>query len=303
MTHHVLAVVFVALGFASGAFAQTDPAALVKEGQKLENAGQFEEALAIYRKVAGAHPDRFDAHLGMGRVLDLRGNYTEARTHLQQAITLAPEASRNQALAAMAVSYAFEGNAAGAAKYYQQVFDRQMKEGSPGGAAGVANALGRVYLETGDTASAEKWYRTGYETSKTIEKLSPEDADLWEMRWQHAQGRIAARRGQADAARTHIEGVRAIVARGRLDEEQRSHAPHLAGYVALYLKEYDAAIAELSKADQTDPFILGLLAQAYEAKKEVAKARDLYAQILEMPGHILQVAFSRPLAQRRLAAM
>jgi tetratricopeptide (TPR) repeat protein len=202
----------------------------------------------------------------------------------------------------MAVSHAFEGNAAEAAKYYQQAFDRQVKAGSPGGAAGTANALGRVYLESGDPANAEKWYRTGYETSKKIDKLVPEEADLWEMRWQHAQGRIAARRKQFDPARRHVDEVRAIVARGNLDEGQRTNAPHLAGYVAFYQGNYDAAIAELSKADQTDPFILGLLAQAHEQKGDVTKARELYAGILEMPGHSLQVAFARPLAQRRLAA-
>ena len=78
----------------------------------------------------------------------------------------------------MAVAFAFEGKAAESAKYYQQVFDRQMKANAPDAAAGTANALARVYLETGDLANAEKWYRTGYETSQKIEKLTPEDKEL-----------------------------------------------------------------------------------------------------------------------------
>ena len=89
-------------------------------------------------------------------------------------------------------------------------------------------------------------------------------------------------------------------ARGTLDEFQRSNVPHLAGYVALYEGTLDEAIAELSKADQEDPFILSLLAQAYERKNEPAKARELYQKILDSPGHSLQVAFSRPLARKQL---
>ena len=66
--------------------------------------------------------------------------------------------------------------------------------------------------------------------------------------------------------------------------------------------EYERAIAELSKFGQEDPFGLSLQAQAYERRNDQAKARELYAAILKMPGHSLQLALSRPLAQRRLAA-
>jgi Flp pilus assembly protein TadD len=75
----------------------------------------------------------------------------------------------------------------------------------------------------------------------------------------------------------------------------------VAGYVAFYQGDADLAIAELSKADQDDPFVLGLLAQAYEQKKDQAKARELYGKIIALPTHSLQMAFARPLAERRLA--
>lgn len=280
---------------------QSDPAALVKEAQKLESSGQRSEALERYRKALELDPARFDAHLGLGRVMDLEGKYGEARQHIQKAIDLAPESGQNAALSTMGVAYAFEGKAAESAKYYQKVFDRQMASGAHDAAAGTANALGRVYLETGDAGNAEKWYRTGYETSQKIDKRSSEDVDLWEMRWHHAQARIAARRKQFDAARKHADAVRALVEKGTLDEGQRAAYPYLVGYVALYEGKHDEAIAALSTADQEDPFVLSLLAQAYEHKKDQAKAQELYKQILEIGGHSLPVAFSRPLARKRLA--
>jgi tetratricopeptide (TPR) repeat protein len=286
--------------YAQGA-AQTDPADLVKQAQKLEFSGKRAEALALYKQVLEQNPSQFDAHLGIGRVLDLEGKYAEARQHIQKAIDLAPETGLNPSLSTMAVSYAFEGNAADAAKYYQRVFDRQLKAGAADAAAGTANALARVYLETGDAANAEKWYRTGYETGTKTEGQPPAQLDLWQMRWHHAQGRIAARRKQFDRAQKHLDEVRAIVERGTLDEFQRTNLPHLAGYIALYQGNYDAAIAELSKADQEDPFIMGLLARSYEQKKDEARARELYAKILDSAGHSLQIAFTRPVARTYLS--
>ena len=277
-----------------------DLAKLAEQARQLEDAGDLSKALAAYRQVIQQDPGHVGAHLGIGRVLDLEGQYVEARRHLQTAIDRADDREKNQALSTMAISYAFEGNARDAARYYQQVFDRQIQAGAPDSAGGTANALGRVYLETGDHDNAEKWYRTGYEHG--TKAAAPGQKDLAEMRWHHAQGRIAARRKQAEAARKHVEEVRAIAERGRLDESQRMQVHHVAGYVAFYLGDYERAIAELAKADQEDPFILSLLAQASEQRKDQARARELYASIVKMPGHSLQAALSRPFAQRRLAA-
>ena len=202
----------------------------------------------------------------------------------------------------MAVSYAFEANAVEAAKYYQRAFDRHVQAGALDSAGGTANAIGRVYLETGDLANAEKWYRTGYDSAMKVAARTPAQTDLTEMRWQHAQARLAARRKQFDVARKHVDEVRAIVERGQINPSQRANYPYVAGYVAFYQDNADLAIAELLKADQNDPFILSLLAQAYEQKKDQVKARDLYAKIIALPSHSLQMAFARPLAGRRLGA-
>ena len=303
MRQRILAFAIATSTFGTAAFAQTpqtEPADLVKQGQKLEFSGKRSDAMALYKQALEKNPKQFDAHLGIGRVLDVEGKYAEARQHIQKAIDLAPENGLGPALSTMAVAHAFEGNAAESAKYYQRVFDRQTKAGALDAAAGTANALARVYLETGDMANAEKWYRTGYETAKKVDNLTPEQSDLWAMRWHHAEGRLAARRKRFDQARKHLGEARAVADRGRLDDFQRTQIPYLAGYVAFYEGNLDEAIAELSKADQEDPFILSLLAQAYEQKKDQAKARELYSKVLEAPGHSLQIAFSRPLAQRRI---
>lgn len=305
MLKNQIAILGLVIISASGADAQTGAAAeaadLVKQAAKLEFGDTWKEALTLYRQAVEKNPSQFDAYLGIGRILDVEGQYEEARQNIQKGIDAAPENGLSPALSTMAVAYAFEGKPADSAKYYQQVFDRQIKANAPDAAAGTANALGRVYLETADLANAEKWYRTGYDTAQKIDKLTPEDKDLWEMRWQHAQARIAARGKHFDLARKHAALVKAIVDRGNLDEGQIANYPHLLGYIAFYEGKYDAAIAELSKAEQQDPFVLSMLAQSYELNQNPAQARELYARILTLRGHSLQAAFSRPLARRKAA--
>ena len=280
-----------------------DAAERLKTANRLElNDGNRSEAAAIYREVLAANAASFEAHLGLGRILILDGKVAEGRQHLDKALAAASDSQRNSALSTLAISYVFEGNGATAATLYQQVFDSQLKANAVSQAANAANALARVLLETGDLDNAEKWYRTGYETAAKIQNVPPEEKDIWEMRWRHAQGRIAARRKQFEAARGHLAAVEGLVAKGTLPEGQQSFAPQLAGYIAFYQGRYDEAIAALAKADQNDPFVLGLMAQAHEQRKEMVKAKELYARVLAQPGFSLQMALARPLAARRLTA-
>ena len=63
-----------------------------------------------------------------------------------------------------------------------------------------------------------------------------------------------------------------------------------------------AAIAELQKADQEDPFVLALMAQAHEKLQEDAKAKELYRKILGVTSHTSANAYARPLAVEKLKA-
>lgn len=275
------------------------PNPLVQDAQKRASDGKHDEALALYRKALASDPKLLDAHLGAGRTLDFMGQYTEARRHYSQAIELATPETGAQALSAMAVSYAFESNATEAAKFYQKLFDERIATGNPSAAAGTANALARVYLESGDRENAEKWYRTGYETSKQINGLSDSERDLWLMRWHHAQGRIAARRGNIAEARRHAAALSEILGRGQNDGE-RPQYQYLLGYIALEAGEYDRAITELEKGNPTDSFVLGLIARAYEKMGDAEKAKAFYAKVLASPSHSVNTAFSRQWARNYL---
>jgi tetratricopeptide (TPR) repeat protein len=268
--------------------------------QKMIQSGDVASAVTFLEKIVAGAPQSAEAHLALGRALDLNGNHKAARPHLEQAISLSTDATRSQALAAMGVSWAFESKADEAARYYQRIFDAQMQAKDRGGAAGSANALGRIYLESGNLTKAEQWYRTGHETAKQIPELPANQVALWEMRWQHALGRIAARRKNAAAATDHADQVKVLLEKVANDN-QRPFYPYLLGYIAFYSGDHKRALDELLQGDQRDPFVLGLIAQAYETLGDRTKAREYYEQVMAVPTHSINTAFTRPKARAYLA--
>ena len=277
----------------------TAPEKLVQQGKRLNAAGKQSEALALYDQALKASPDLFDAHLAAGIALDLLGRYGEARQHLSRAIALAPSEAKVNALDAMAVSFAFEGKAAQGAPFYQQAFDLESTD-RPASAAEQANALGRLYLETGDTKNARRWYQTGYETARRQKDEPGSQLDLWHFRWLHAQSRIAVREKRLGEARARRDAARALVTSTKSLADQAPALAYLDGYVALYSGNPKAALAALTSADQEDPFVLMLEARASEKAGNAVGAQQFWRDVLTLNGHSLQNAFARPAARRAL---
>jgi tetratricopeptide (TPR) repeat protein len=274
--------------------------ALVKQGQKLNSEGKQDEALKLYKQVLDKDPNSYQAHLESGMALDLKGDYAAAREHLKKAIDVAPADQKNRALRVMASSYAFEGNSKEAEKYEKQAFDALIAKPDFEAAAGVANELARIQLESGDMDGATNWYKTGYDTAMRRTDMKDADKNLWAFRWANAQARIAARRGQRDEAQKHVAAAKAAFEKAN-NPDQAPFVPYLTGYVAFYGGDYKTAIADLQKANQEDPFILLLLAQSYEKAGDAAQAKEYYGKVMANNGHGPTNAFARPVARKKLA--
>jgi tetratricopeptide (TPR) repeat protein len=278
-----------------------DVQSLVKQGQKLNNEGKQDEALKLYKQALEKSPNSFEAHLESGIALDLKGDYAAAREHLKEAIDVATPDQKNRALRVMAFSYAFESNAAEVEKYEKQAFDALLVKPDFAGAAGVANELARIKLESGDIDGAAKWYKTGYDTAMRKTDLKETDKYLWAFRWAHAQARIAARRGQRNEAQKQVAAAKAALDKSN-NPDQAQFLPYLTGYVAFYGGDYKTAIADLGKASQEDPFILVLLAESYEKSGDAVRAKEYYAKVIANNGHGPTNAIARPIARKKLAA-
>jgi tetratricopeptide (TPR) repeat protein len=273
---------------------------LVQQGEKLAREGRLDDALALYRQALDKDPSLYEAHLAAGMAHDLNGDYAEAQSQFAKAIALASPDTKAQALRSMAVSYAFEGKPGKAAKYEKQVFDERSAKSIWIAAAEICNELARIYLESGDSDKAYKWYKTGYDTASRKSDLTDADKNLWLFRWENAQARIAARRSHADEAQQHIATAKAALDKANNPEQARFY-PYLTGYVAFYTGDYKTAIAELQKADQHDPLILALLAEAYEKSGDAVQAKTYYQKVMESSVHTPANAFARPLAKKKLS--
>lgn len=273
---------------------------LIKQGQQLSREGKQDDALAVYERALQSDPNSYEAHFASGAALDLKGDYAAARQHFLKAIELAPQENKPQAWRSMAVSYAFESNAAEAAKYEEKAMEARLAQRDFAGAAGIANEQARFYLESGDLNSSYEWYKKGYETALRTPGLKDADKHLWEFRWAHAQARIAARRGQREEAAKEVASAKAALDQAN-NPDQARFFPYLTGYVAFYQGDYKTAISDLQKADQNDPFILVLLAQAYEKSGDQAQARQYYRKVLTINSHNPTNAFARPLAQKKVS--
>jgi lipopolysaccharide biosynthesis regulator YciM len=105
-------------------------------------------------------------------------------------------------------------------------------------------------------------------------------------------------RGHLDDARTQVGAARSLVERHAVLKDQWPTFHYLAGYVELAAGRHARAIEELQQADQDDPFILGLLAEAYEGAGDQVRARETWMAVLKSSAHNLQNAFARPKAIR-----
>ena len=275
----------------------------VRRAQQLVRSGSLEDALAVYQSELKTSPSSVAAHSGAGVALDLLGRTKEAKAHFNRAIELADTpAAKANARRALAMSYAFDNDCANTAKIEETIADYWASVPDYFRQGEVLNEGARVCIEAGAFDTAETLYRRGEEAGLKEPNITPARTALWKFRTEHALARLAARRGQAEAATKHVAAARALLdANPEMAKDQEIFYPYLTGYVALYAGDAKTALADLQKARQDDPFIQVLMAQAYEKLDDAAQASLLYQKAASATAHNPPVAFARPFAQKKLA--
>ena len=305
-------VLAVAGGFvlATNAAAQANPAQgggapqqpeFAVQGQKLVREGKLDDALALYKKVLQTAPESVIANNSVGVVLDLMGQFPDARKYFQRAIDVA-KSTQDTAIGqrSMAMSYAFEGDCKKASEYEQKVFDYWVAQKKFFDQGEAANEAARVCIDAGDLDAAEKWYRTGHEAGLKEPDIKPDRVDLWEFRWEHAQARLAARRGNAAEAQKHVAAAKAALDK-ETNPQQAPFFSYLVGYVAFYGGDYTAALAGFEKANQNDPFIQCMTAQTYEKLGNAQKAAEFYKKAAATTAHNPAGAYARRVAGKKVS--
>lgn len=226
-----------------------------------------------------------------GSRLDVEGKTAEAKKVFAAAIEAAPNAAAKAAAQrAMAMSYAFDNDCANTEKYERMVVAYWAGEKNLYQQGEMLTEAARVCIEAGKFDEAEKLYREGYE----IGRGEAARASLWNFRWEHAQARLAARRGNKAEAMKHMAAAKAALdGDAEMAKAQAIFYPYLAGYVALYTGDADGAVPLLSNANTSDPFIQCLLGMAYEKLGQKDKAVEWYRKAAATTAHNPPAAYAK----------
>ena len=301
--HSVIFRGFAAACLCTATFAQLpgseDPGNFIQQGQELLRQGKENDALAMYRRALALNPDSQQANSAAGVAADLAGDYAAARSYFTKAIQFASGTVKIRALRDMAISYGFSGECKGAVKYAQEAYDMEVALKDFYNAGEVANEFARLCIDNGDLDTAYQWYKNGYEAGLREPDIKPDRKNLWEFRWEHAQARIAARRGEREGAARHVQAARAALAKGD-NPQQEQFLPYLLAYVAFHAGDYKSALGEFQKANQNDAFITCMAGETLEKLGDATLAKDYYRRALTFTSHNPPVAYARPFARRKL---
>ena len=259
-------------------------------------------------------PNPTQAAIRQARELDVAGRHAEARAIYQRLIDSAgTPAARAAAQRRRAMSYGFTGDCADVVRYEEMVIEywKSRESAEPQNAfyqqGEMANEAARVCLDAGDIDTAERMYRRGSELGTKEPEPRTHPASLWDYRLHHALARIAARRGDGEAANYHVGAARrALDADTAMARQQERFYPYLEGYVALYTNQLESAERALTRAigmqgTNRDPFLHALLGMTYERMNQPSEARELYQKAYDMAtGHNPPAVFTRPFARRKL---
>jgi tetratricopeptide (TPR) repeat protein len=164
----------------------------------------------------------------------------------------------------------------------------------------TADEAARVCIDSGDFDPAYYWYEIVHETGLKEPDIKPARRDLWEFRSEHAQARIAARRGNHAEAQKHVAAAKAILDKGT-SPEQAQFLPYLQG--PFYAGDYKAALQGLLKANQNDSFIQCMVGRTYEKLGDKEKAVEYYRKALTAIAHNPTAAYAVPLAKKKLSSL
>jgi tetratricopeptide (TPR) repeat protein len=306
----LLSAVLLASSNAVAQFGRGNQSEELRQASALLRDGKTQEALAAVRRELQANP----ASTGAANLLDVLGENADARAVFQRAIDgAATPSAKAAAQRGMAMSYAFSGDCGNAVKYEELVIAYWItrEQAEPQNAfyqqGEMANEAARVCIDSGDLATAEKYYRRGRELGLKEPEPRTHPASLWEFRTAHALARLAARRGNASEAARHVSAARRILdGDPKMAEDQERFFPYLTGYVALYTNDLRKAETELTKAlaipdNATDPFMNYLLGLTYEKLGRAGQARDTFMKAYDLArGHNPPAAFVRPTLRKKL---
>jgi tetratricopeptide (TPR) repeat protein len=254
-----------------------DPNPYDSYAELLMKAGRFDESISMYRKALKTDPYFSPSYIGIASNLMYQGKHDAARTEAGKLYRSARnDADRRNALFTRAVTYADEGKFDQALAELRKQYAVAERISDAANMAGDAVAMGDVLLQAGKPEEARKQYEKALELQLNSD-LSQEVKDNAKLVHHYNLGRVAVRTKDLASAQKHAEAfMKGATAKNNSAVIRQAH--ELAGTIALKAKQFDQAVAHLTKANQQDPYVLYLLGKAHKGKGDESKASQLFGQ-------------------------
>ncbi len=277
-----------------------DPNPYDSYAELLMKTGRFEESISNYEKALEQDPHFVASFVGIGLNQVYLGEPEKAReTFARLGEAARTTGERRAALFRTAESWVFEGETDRALAAVEAMTALSKEEGDKATMAGDLNLMGNILLEAGRPDEALAHFEKAIAVSDGSE--TPDSARAaFRRNSLFNTARVALARRDLEGARSQAEEYARQVAVNAVPFEQRqSH--HLLGLVALAGKDHEAAVKELLQANQQDPRVQYLLAQAYEGGGDPESARKACRQAAEHNGLNFNYAYVRNDANAMIA--
>jgi tetratricopeptide (TPR) repeat protein len=279
-----------------------DPNPYDSYAELLLKMGRFDEAITQYNKALAIDSNFVNSHFGIAAALAYKGKAEDAQAELDKMTQKArTDGERRTALFGKAVVAVDSGKLDQALAEVDKEYAIAQKNNDPANINGDLQLKANILLEAGKYDAAKQAFEQALKA--TMDSGLSQQVKDNAARFSHYNlARVAIAKKDLATAKTETETFR-NGAEAAKNANQLKQAHELAARIALEEKNYDVAITEFGQANQQNPDVLYLLAEAYKAKGDAANAKTFYtkaAKFNSLPQ--LNYAIVRNKAEKALAS-
>ncbi|HOP07882.1 MAG TPA: tetratricopeptide repeat protein [candidate division Zixibacteria bacterium] len=249
--------------------------------------GQFDSSIVYYSRALEVDSSFSASYTGVASNLMLLGRYDDARAEASVLFDRSDmSAYKREALRMIAVTYIDQQNYTDAIKTLHQRYEITEETQDYPAQINDLFTIGTVLLESGQVTEAAKTFQEASRLSRRSDLSKPLQEGV-ERRYLFNMARVAlARKDLATAQARFASYSEQIMARKVPAEIRTVHL--LAGIIALYERDYDKAVKELSQTDRQSPYALFQMGLALQGRGELDNARKLFKEVSEynQPGSL-----------------
>jgi tetratricopeptide (TPR) repeat protein len=258
----------------------------------LMKVGRFEESIENYQKALEVNPHFVASYIGIGNNYIFMNRGDDARKSFQKLASIARNvAEKRQALQWEAVSYVHEGRTDEALEVARKRYDVAKADDDLSTMSGDHIFIGTIFLETGKPDEAMAEFREAVDVIERAEVFE-EVKEATRRNQLYREARVALAKNDLVSAREHAAAYsKKVKDHGIPFEIWLSH--ELNGRIALQTEAYGLAVTEFAQANQQNPLVLLLTAEALEKAGKAEEARDHCDRAANFNGLNVNYAYAR----------